>query len=204
MPKRRKDVRAEEIISAALGVFQTKGFAATTMGDIARAAGVVAGTVYLYFPNKQELFKAAVRAAVQPNLDRMTAAAVQNAAPTVQLRAALSLWAEGMQSGRVCLSKLIIAEAGNFPELSEFYQEEVGGRVRQTLIRIIEAGIACGEFRQCDPAVVVRTLVAAVVMSHLWRHTFPNAVFSMGPADLVPALLDVVLNGIAIDRDSAP
>ena len=55
---RRPDDRAREITQAALDLFVTRGFAATKLDDVARAAGVSKGLPYLYFKSKEELFKA--------------------------------------------------------------------------------------------------------------------------------------------------
>jgi AcrR family transcriptional regulator len=63
--KTKKDVVSEfrclEIMEAARGVFAAKGFSNATMDDIAEAAGVAKGTVYLYFPSKREIFLETVR-----------------------------------------------------------------------------------------------------------------------------------------------
>ncbi len=58
---RRKDARPDEILAAALEVFSDRGFAATKLEDVARKAGVTKGTIYLYFENKEALFKALIR-----------------------------------------------------------------------------------------------------------------------------------------------
>ncbi len=54
--KREKEVRRQQIMVAAKEVFSVKGFAGTTMEDIARKAELSSGTLYLYFKNKDELF----------------------------------------------------------------------------------------------------------------------------------------------------
>jgi AcrR family transcriptional regulator len=63
--KERKDKaaaqRREQILKAALEVFSQKGFAAATVPEIAKAAGVAAGTIYLYYPSKRELFIAVIK-----------------------------------------------------------------------------------------------------------------------------------------------
>ena len=56
--------RREEILKAALEVFSQKGYEASTIPEIARAAGVAAGTIYLYYPSKRELFVAVVKSFV--------------------------------------------------------------------------------------------------------------------------------------------
>src|SRR5512138_1753489 len=58
---RRKQARPKEILDAALAVFAEKGFAAARMEDIAAKAGVTKGTIYLYFPSKEEVFKSLAR-----------------------------------------------------------------------------------------------------------------------------------------------
>jgi AcrR family transcriptional regulator len=58
---RRKEARPEEITAAALELFVERGYAATRLEDVAGRAGVSKGTLYLYFANKEELFKAVVR-----------------------------------------------------------------------------------------------------------------------------------------------
>src|SRR6266508_6964415 len=64
--RRRKNARPEEIVAAALDVFVERGFAATKLEDVARRAGVTKGTIYLYFENKEALFKAVVRETIVP------------------------------------------------------------------------------------------------------------------------------------------
>ena len=58
------DLRRQEILAAAIKVFGKKGFAATCVGDVADAAKIAKGTVYLYFDSKEEIYAAAVQMAV--------------------------------------------------------------------------------------------------------------------------------------------
>ena len=59
--ERRKEARPGELLDAALDLFVEKGFAATRAEEVATRAGVSKGTLFLYFPSKEELFKAVVR-----------------------------------------------------------------------------------------------------------------------------------------------
>lgn len=54
------EVRKQEIINTAMGIFSEKGFEAVTVKDIAQAVGVAAGLCYHYFPNKQALYETAI------------------------------------------------------------------------------------------------------------------------------------------------
>ena len=59
--QRRKEARPQELLQAALQLFDQKGFAATRIDEVAQKAGVSKGTLYLYYPSKEDLFKAVVR-----------------------------------------------------------------------------------------------------------------------------------------------
>ena len=61
---RKKRITAErqlQILKAAMAVFTRKGFEAATVPEIARQAGIATGTIYLYYPNKRELFIAVIK-----------------------------------------------------------------------------------------------------------------------------------------------
>src|ERR1700716_650549 len=64
-PKRR------QIIDGACRVFMERGFDAASMGEIARAAGVSKGTLYVYFENKEDLFQAIVGEECQAQAERI-------------------------------------------------------------------------------------------------------------------------------------
>src|SRR3954447_15849721 len=66
--KRRAEDRPREICAAALEVFAEKGFAAAKLDEIARRAGVSKGTLYLYFKDKEDLFRAVIRDTAAPNI----------------------------------------------------------------------------------------------------------------------------------------
>lgn len=72
----QKEARRRQILTAAKSVFAEQGFQASTMADVAKAAGVSYGAVYWYFPAKDELFQAlmemeeeALRARMAASLD---------------------------------------------------------------------------------------------------------------------------------------
>ncbi len=83
MTRTKKEIvtefRTAEILEAAYRVFAERGFDEATMAEIARAAGVAKGTLYLYYPSKQEIYEAALRqSAVE--VDARTKAALERAA----------------------------------------------------------------------------------------------------------------------------
>src|SRR5688572_24336601 len=125
--RRRKDARPDEILGAALDVFVPRGFAAAPLGEGARRAGVTKGTIYLYFPGKEALFKAVVRQSLVPNIARaeLAVAAHPGSSGAVLGMIVRGLWQTVGESSLSGIPKLIVAEAANFPELARFYYTEV-------------------------------------------------------------------------------
>jgi AcrR family transcriptional regulator len=197
--RRRKDARPAEILQAALACFKERGFAATRLEEVAARAGVTKGTIYLYYPSKEELFKAVVRGEVLPNLARLEAALSEPGPSAPLLELLFTIWARDIlpTPGSV-LCKLVIGEAGNFPELARFYLETVVHPGLSAIAAILRRGIAAGEFRPVDVEHVVYCVIGPMLFTALWKH-------SLGPHDDHPldleavlrAHLDLLLHGLA-------
>src|SRR5947199_8256093 len=171
---RRKEARPQEILDAALAEFAAKGFAAARMDDVARRAGVTKGTIYLYFPSKDELFKSLVREAIGSTLEQVTATANAYDGPARALLVSVlrTIGAVMRTSDRIVLPKIILAEAGNFPELVRFYRFEIIEKGMELFRGILARGIAQGEFRSVAPEHAARLCVAPLLLVALWRATF--------------------------------
>jgi AcrR family transcriptional regulator len=197
---RRKEARPQEILEAALSVFAEKGFAAARMDDVARRAGVTKGTIYLYFPSKEDLFKSLVREAIGGALAQVTAYAnaFDGSARELLISVLRTIGTVLRTSDRIVLPKIILAEAGNFPELVRFYRFEVIEKGLGLFRSIITRGIERGEFRDVATDHVARLCVAPILLGALWRSTF--APFDIAPYDigvLIETHIDVLLHGLA-------
>jgi AcrR family transcriptional regulator len=170
--RRRKEARPGEILEAALDCFAERGFAATRLDDVAARAGVTKGTAYLYFANKEELFKAVVRTFVVPTVAHIEAAAAGPGTAAERLERVVSDWVEKVYGARIgALPKLMIAEAGNFPELARFYREEVVGRVLRSVQGLLRQGIERGEFRAVDVEPAALCVIAPLMLATLLKHS---------------------------------
>lgn len=172
--RRRKEARPQEIVEAALDVFAERGFAAARLDEVAARAGVSKGTLYLYFPNKEELFKAVVRGAILPNLEAAERLAGGFPGPTLDLleRMLLIIATRVAVTRAAAIPKLMIAEAGNFPDLARFYHDEVIRRGLGLLSSVLERGIISGELRPVNVEHTVRLTIAPVLLIALWRTSF--------------------------------
>jgi AcrR family transcriptional regulator len=201
--RRRKEARPEEILAAALDSFAERGFAATRLEDVAAGAGISKGTLYLYFKSKEELFKAVVRETLLPNLARVEAMAGTFEGPTASLLERLLLTIAGILGSRIgTIPKLVIAEAGNFPELARFYLDEVVHRGLGLIGTILRRGIERGEFRPVDVDRTVFCVIAPMLIAALWKNSLEP--YGKAPPLDVEALarahLDLLLQGLKAGR----
>jgi AcrR family transcriptional regulator len=172
--QRRKQARPGEILEAALSVFAEKGYAAARMEDIAVRAGVTKGTIYLYFPSKEEVFKSLAREHVGQSLILAAEQAQDYEGSAFEfLKFFYARFFELVLHSEVAvLPKIIIGESGNFPELARFWREEVIEKAMVMLSGIIAKGIARGEIRALPVEQIAKLAVAPVLMCLVWRTTF--------------------------------
>ena len=201
---RRKEARPEEITAAALELFVERGFAATRLEDVAARAGVSKGTVYLYFANKEELFKAVVREGLVSPIAEMKEFVAQFPGSTFDLLRMLVLgWWEKVGATRMSgIPKLLLGESGNFPELVRFYLAEVVEPGHAVMTAIVKRGIARGEFRKVNPEDAALLIAAPLLQMVLWRTALePQSKRKMDTARYLQAHLDMLGHGLSAKAD---
>jgi len=197
---RRKEARPEEITAAALELFVERGFAATRLEDVAARAGVSKGTVYLYFANKEELFKAVVREGLVSPIAEMKDFVAQFPGSTFELLRMLVLgWWEKVGATRMSgIPKLLLGESGNFPELVRFYLAEVVEPGHAVIMAIVKRGIARGEFRKVNQENAALLIAAPRLQMMLWRTALePQSKHKMDAAQYLETHLDMLRHGLS-------
>ncbi|WP_313169658.1 TetR/AcrR family transcriptional regulator [Massilia oculi] len=197
--ERRKEARPKELLASAIELFVERGFASTRLEDVARRAGVSKGTLYLYYANKEDLFKAVVRQTILPMIDDAETSVAEFDGHSAELlrHVILSWWVRIGSTKASGISKLILAEADNFPELARFYQEEVMTRRMRMISNMLERGIRRGEFRAIDVPQTAQVLIAPLLMLSTWKHTIaPCERCDLQPEAFLEAFLDITLNGL--------
>jgi AcrR family transcriptional regulator len=197
--QRRAEDRPREICAAALEVFAEKGFAAAKLDEIARRAGVSKGTLYLYFKDKEELFRAVVRSAIAPNIDAITAVITQAEAPFADVvRMFFAAFAE--REARLpigAVAKMVIGESRNFPGLAKVWHDEVASKAIGALARFVEGAQQRGEVRAGDPRLYAFSLMGPMVLGALWRATLvPAGGEPLDLAELAKQHAELVLAGM--------
>ena len=199
--QRRKETRPQELLDAALELFVEKGFAATRADEVARQAGVSKGTLYLYYASKEELFKAVVRQKLSQLIaEGQDLVACFEGSTSDLLRTLMQIWWERFGNTPAAgIHKVIVAEVRNFPELAQFYSDEVIVPADRLFSSTVERGIARGEFRPLPVHDVAHALMAPMIFMALHRHSFgacPVHGVEIDPVSVLTTQLDLVLRGL--------
>jgi AcrR family transcriptional regulator len=175
--QRRAEDRPTEICAAALEVFAEKGFAAAKLDEIAKRAGVSKGTLYLYFQDKADLFRAVIRDTVAPRV-----AAVRELAEKIELPFAqivplfFANFAEMTARLPVgAVAKIVIGESRNFPDLAKIWHDQVASGALSALEALIQRAQDRGEVRPGDARLMAFSLMGPMLMGVLWKATLEPA-----------------------------
>src|SRR5512134_2309663 len=205
--ERRKDARPSELTAAALELFVERGFAATRLEDIAARAGVSKGTVYLYFDNKEELFKAVVREGIVPAIAQAEQVLAEHPGPASDiLRYFLQGWWQMMGESHLGgIPKLLVAEARNFPEIARFYNDEVIRPGHAVVGKVLQRGMDAGEFRRGDPEALIALVFGPLLLRMIWKHSLDCCEAALpAPEQYVDTVIDFVLRGLRAEPGDTP
>jgi len=200
--ERRKQDRPGELLEAALDLFVEKGFAATRSEEVAIRAGVSKGTLFLYFPSKEELFKAVVMENVaRPVAEGITEAEnFEGSSGELLTWMMLEWWRRYGATKASGISKLMMSEAGNFPELAEFFRNNVI-QPAQSLVRfVLQRGINRGEFRAIDVDNAIYSVMAPLIFLVMEKHSTgacSHGKPSINPEKFITQHADLLVRGMA-------
>ena len=185
-------------MAAALELFVEKGFAATRLDDVAARAGVSKGTLYLYFDGKDALFKAVVEQGIVPLFVAAEQQIAEFEGPSAELlrRLLVGWWQQIGATPLAGLSKLIIAEAHNFPELAQYYHEQVIVRGRALLASVLQRGLASSEFRALDVDTAIDVIFAPLLMLVIWRSSLGGCGRNTDPDAFLQTHFDLLVHDL--------
>ena len=199
--ERRKEARPGELLDAALDLFVEKGFAGTRAEEVAARAGVSKGTLFLYFQSKEELFKAVIRENLSGRFTEWNEEFLTFEGSSADMLAyCMNVWWERVGATRASgITKLMMSEAGNFPEVAAFYQQEVIQPGQALIRRILQRGIDRGEFRPMDLDYALYAVIAPMIFLILSKHsigTCADASLADNAGKYITAQVDTILHGM--------
>jgi AcrR family transcriptional regulator len=194
--------RPQELLDAALALFVEKGFAATRAEEVALRAGVSKGTLYLYYPSKDELFKAVVRQNLSALIAEGQELAEQYTGPTAELIAELlRIWWQRVGNTQAAgIHNIVWSEVRNFPELAQFYSDEVIIPADRLFCSCVQRGIDRGEFRPLPLHEVAHALMMPIIFMALKRHSLGacpvHGAIEIAPEALLNTHLELMMSGL--------
>ena len=201
---RRKEARPLELLDAALDLFVEHGFAATRCEDVATRAGVSKGTLYLYYPSKEELLKAVIRHKVVNQIAEGADIIRRFEGSSAELLALMMrVWWERIgETPASGIVKLMMSEVRNFPEIARFYVDEVIAPSNALMGQMIRRGVASGEFRAVDVPRIVSALVGPLVFLALNKHSLGACSLGqlLDAKSVIEAQIDLALHGLLAPR----
>ncbi len=198
--QRQPDARPQQILEAAFRVFGTHGLHRATLDDVAAAAGITKGTIYLYFPSKADLFTAMLKSRVNDIMPAVESPKDGRSGPTTQRRLSTlgrHLYRFFRSRAWLAMYRSVVSEAGQFPEAAALLYREGILPANRRLAEVIQRGIARGEFRGVDPLVAARAFagmfqIFAVSQGLLGGHH----IHPLSEDKIVQTVTEIFFNGL--------
>jgi AcrR family transcriptional regulator len=193
--------RRKQILEAAMLVFSSKGYSAATIPSIAKSAGLAAGTLYLYYPSKRDLFIAVIEsfmvAPLSKILDLDDTAEFQ-----VTLKNALENRLHFMQSDLLPRFLSLMGEIQRDPELRTLFVTNLINPFLSRMEEFYASRIKSGEIRKIEPALAVRLvaslMIGMTVLRSLERESSP--LNKIAQDELAENLMNFIFYGFMKDN----
>lgn len=186
-----KKSRKKQIEEQATALFQERGYAATSMRDLAQVLGIEAASLYSHIKSKEEILQKICFRMADEFFNAWTEVESENRNQ-----------AEKMEKAMIAHVKVITKDTAasavffnewrhlSEPSLSEFLamRDDYEGR----FIRIIQDGIDSGEFSEVDGKFTMLTILSSLNWTHNWYK--PSG--SLNPEEVGKRLANLLLNGL--------
>ncbi|QFT75745.1 TetR/AcrR family transcriptional regulator [Ruegeria sp. THAF33] len=190
--------RQEDIIQAALKVFDRDGFVAAKMSDIADEAEVAKGTLYLYFDTKVDLLEGVIAKEIVPTLQQIGAAGQSNKGTAKErLAQQIRIAAKRIASPEMkTLLRHMISAAPNHERIAKFYYDNVIVKGLEHIRATLDYGVETGEFRKEVKDIDALVLVGAPIYPAVWNILF-REMAEIDSDKLAEDFLKIVLVGLS-------
>lgn len=200
--KEEAAITREQLLRKALTVFSKKGYAATTLEDIAREAEVTRGAIYWHFGSKAELFNTLIREFSDRANIIMQRAVAEGGTLLDIIRRVFVRQLQVIEEDREmqALMELYLFKTGLVPELEEGRQQQIASGIAliEMLADIMQQGIAQGLLRSdVDTKVMARACLASQNgLINMWLTT-PTQFSLKANAE---SFIDILMAGIEAQK----
>ncbi len=162
------EFRTGEILAAARRLLQSRGTVAVTMEEIAAAAGVAKGTIYLYFQGKEDLIQALITQVGEQMMAEIEAIARRNGVPLAKIQQVASLLLDYLMRDRALFpayARDLLRGGRGAAKDYWLHLQELEERFVTLVTRLFAEGIESGQFIRANPRLLtylLRGMVRAV------------------------------------------
>ena len=160
--KAAQDAASEKIMAAAMELFAGRGFAGTSMEQVASRCGMGKDTLYRRFPSKVALFEAVVEHAHRRAVERLADMRSAAEEPLPRLKALMQeMLHMNMDADLIALKRITFSETVVFEKSEPFPRQP--DPIMDRLIDAVSAAQAAGSIRAGDPAALASHLIHCLV-----------------------------------------
>lgn len=186
--------RRGELLTLACGLFAEKGFQATTVRDIAEAAGILSGSLYHHFDSKETMVDEIIRSFQDELFAEYDAIMATNSGPREKLAAIIVTSFESIHNHRDAVA-IYQHESKYLQQFDRFsYLIERNKQYRDIVMSLLAEGVSAGVFRaDLDVEITYRFIRDSVWVAVGWYH--PER--GLTANEIAERYLGIVLEGIA-------
>ena len=161
-PKKRGGDKRDRILEAAVKVFARSGFHATRVSEVAKAAGVADGTIYLYFASKEQLLVSLFEDRVERLLAFMRVELPKKPNAPAKLRAVIDMQLGLLEHERELAEVITVILRQSTRLMKEFAAPRFLAYL-DAIAKIVSEGQAAGDFRRdVSPHIAARAVIGAL------------------------------------------
>ncbi len=156
--------KREALLQAAFGVVCSKGYYEMKVDDVARAAGVAKGTVYLYFKDKPDLYVGIIQWLIGQATAYLKEVASKSLAAKEKISLIFNLWTEKLLQHPAAIDLVFPEMKKERCNIAQRFHRQVLPEVKSmvdALAEIIEEGVRTGEFRPVEPRLAALSFLNA-------------------------------------------
>ena len=163
MARKRVGNKRERIIAAAGRLFGERGYHNTTTAEIAEAAGVAAGTIYIYFSSKEELLVAVFEEFLSEHMERLRAAVAAEREPITKIRVLLKQGCQLMEDNPES-AKIFLSQLRQSTDMIKMVAKRSSRAYLDIIESIIAEGVRNGVCREVDVHIAATMLFGSFQM----------------------------------------
>jgi len=168
----KSEILTGHLLDIAASFFLEKGFAGSSVSEIARQARASKESFYSRYPTKEDLFRAVIRRQTDRMAEQMNALFLSDAPTAVTLTSfGEGLLERFMADDTITLQRTISLDAQKFPELARIFYELGPARMIAALSRYLEEQVAQGKLRKLDPDSAAQQFIGLITSETMLKVT---------------------------------